>query len=249
MIDKINRYYLNHILENGTDETDFEFIVFTNLMDYIRNGAYSTRRNKSLILKYWTEYNNNELAALLGISTSSISYAKKDICNDLKNALGLSIVTLIENKNFEKINEILMIEFDYSNQETLLPHCFIKNIDKAYQQVKIKQVDCKQAEHLASKQLHKDLFDKNSPRSEDLDNLLHFIQRNYFPRTEKMIGYFDIYKLKEVTDILLGIRGTAEIRHELISILTESSSRFEKELNIKNMEKIMNEMADLDLFH
>lgn len=246
MIDEIYKLYSNYIFKYGGNENDFNFYVFTDLIKYIQAGKYTERRNKKIILDHWMTHSNRELSDFLRVTVSSISYAKKDICLDLKQSLGGTLISLVKNKQFEEINQLLMLESDYQHYETLLPNCLTKKIDVLYNSEITNQEDWKQKLLLADKKMTEILSDEPSIKLEETHQLLHFIQRHFSPRADSMMRYFDIYQLKLIVDILEGNHGTAEMRHNLIKYLRDSPSRFEDDLAMFDMERVLN---NINKFH
>lgn len=230
MIDEIYKLHSAYISTHGASDKDISLFVFNGLLDYIRVGKYTERRNKKIILNYWMTHSNKELAELLNVTVSSISYAKKDICSDLKKALGGTLVSLIRNGQFEKISQLIIIENDYSNYETIIPSCLIKEIDALYDSEKASHEDWKQKSFRVEKELVNALSGKTDIKSKETHYLLQFLQRNFFPKTTIIVEYFDIYQLKLITDILQGKHGTAEIRHNLITYLNLTPSDWENEV-------------------
>lgn len=230
MIDKIYKLYSDYILKYGVNENDLNFSVFTNLLEFIRAGKYTERRSKKIILDHWMTHNNKELADLLEVTVSSISYAKKNICLDLKQSLGGTLISLVENKQFKEISQLLMVENDYLDYETIIPSCLVKEINALYESKITIDEDWKQKAIIADKELVNDLSNKTAVISTETLQLLQFTQHHFFPNVADLIKDFDIYRLKQIMDILHGNNDTAEMRHNLLNYLIDTPSVWEQEV-------------------
>lgn len=230
MIDTIFRLYSAYISTRETSDEDSNLFIFNSLIDYIKLGNYTQRKHKKIILNFWMTYNNIELAELLNVTVSTISYAKKDICLDLKKSLGSTLISLIRNEQFCEINQLLLIENDYLTYKTLLSPCLIKEVNTLYESEKNSQEDWEQKRVIADSLLVNALSNETNKEATKTRQILQFTQLNFFPNTARLIKYFDIYQLKLIIDILQKNHGTAELRHKLLNYLIYTPSKWENEV-------------------
>lgn len=239
MIDKINSLYANFFREQNHCKFESFCTTFNELMQFIYDGNYTNRRNKTVILKNWNKLNNRELAELLGISVSSISYAKRDICHDLVNSLGYSIISYIENNNFLEISNILATEKYFLNLQILFPETIIHDINQTYTN-DIKNLNSSQnsISRETEEMLKKSNFKLyNFPK--ELKQSLVFLQNYFLPKAISILCTYDINNevTKDIIDILNKRKGTAEDRHAILNYFLDSTSTLEEEIYRYDVEK------------
>lgn len=232
VIDKINNLYLDYIQTHDlSDLTNPELFIFNKLIGFIRDGNYTNRRNKQVILNSWQKYSNKELAELLNVSVSAISYTKRDINFDLTNSLGAGVTELIKDKRFAELNDLIDRESFYLAQDLLLPPSLLKTINCTY------ETESEELKNLKSDviyELENQLTKAPTDRLPTVNQALHFIHQLFLPRLNQTLEYFDIEYLKGLIDILLGNRGTPEARHALLDLLNTPST-FEENIKISYM--------------
>lgn len=230
MIDEINDLYLDYIQTNNFyDQPTPELIIFNKLIDFIRTGDYTNRRNKKVILNFWTKYSNKELADRLNLTVSTISYAKRDINIDLMNSLGENIVTLLKNRQFEKVNRIIDSETKYLSQGIMFPSELLRKINDKYKE------DLNKCGHINQDtmcNLTNQLVDGSTRQLPEVDQALHLLHQFFLPRVLDTIEYYNIWYLQPMVEILFGTAGTAEARRALLEIL-ETPSEFELDMTVE----------------